>query len=118
MVQRSPSHFQTGTFYWAHVRVSSHSISSTWSDYTSRQHEKLCVIDQAIAFMGGLDMCFGRWDTPQHVLVDDPDMLDFEVSEQVWPGQSTGFHVICGGIKRCILQARTIATAGLETSTL
>jgi len=20
MVQRSPSHFQTGTFYWAHVR--------------------------------------------------------------------------------------------------
>lgn len=24
------------------------------------QHEKLCVIDQAIAFMGGLDLCFGR----------------------------------------------------------
>ena len=36
--------------------------------------------------MGGLDMCFGRWDTPQHVLVDDPDTLDFEASEQVWPG--------------------------------
>ena len=51
-VQRSPSHFQTGTFYWAH-------------------HEKLCVIDETIAFMGGLDMCYGRWDTPAHVLVDD-----------------------------------------------
>ncbi len=37
-VQRSPSHFQTGTFYWAH-------------------HEKLCVIDETIAFMGGLDLC-------------------------------------------------------------
>lgn len=36
-------------------------------------------------------MCFGRWDTPQHVLVDDPDTLDFEVSEQVWPGESVSF---------------------------
>ncbi|EST09986.1 Phospholipase D-like domain protein [Kalmanozyma brasiliensis GHG001] len=51
-VQRSPSHFQTGTFYWAH-------------------HEKLCVIDETIAFMGGFDLCFGRYDTPAHVLVDD-----------------------------------------------
>ncbi|EPQ28717.1 uncharacterized protein PFL1_03521 [Pseudozyma flocculosa PF-1] len=51
-VQRSPSHFQTGTFYWAH-------------------HEKLCVIDETIAFMGGLDLCFGRYDTPAHTLVDD-----------------------------------------------
>ncbi|MCO5599755.1 hypothetical protein L7F22_053862 [Adiantum nelumboides] len=51
-VQRSPSHFQTGTFYWAH-------------------HEKLCVIDETIAFMGGLDLCFGRWDTSSHVLTDN-----------------------------------------------
>ena len=36
--------------------------------------------------MGGLDMCFGRWDTPQHVLVDDPDTFDPEAGEQVWPG--------------------------------
>ncbi|TFK40629.1 hypothetical protein BDQ12DRAFT_679780 [Crucibulum laeve] len=65
MVQRSPSHFQTGTFYWAH-------------------HEKMCVIDQAIAFMGGLDLCFGRWDTAQHVLTDDVE--DTEGSE-IWPGK-------------------------------
>ena len=44
--------------------------------------------------MGGIDMCFGRWDTPQHVLIDDPDGLDFEASEQIWPGLSTGFCVI------------------------
>ncbi|KAI0324905.1 phospholipase D [Cubamyces sp. BRFM 1775] len=67
MVQRSPSHFQTGTFYWAH-------------------HEKLCVIDQTIAFMGGLDHCFGRWDTPQHVLVDDPEPGP-EGPEYIWPGK-------------------------------
>lgn len=66
MVQRSPSHFQTGTFYWAH-------------------HEKLCVIDQTIAFMGGVDACFGRWDTPQHVLVDDPEITG--VGAEVWPGK-------------------------------
>lgn len=53
-VQRSPSHFQTGTFYWAH-------------------HEKMCAIDETIAFMGGLDLCFGRYDTPAHVLTDDVD---------------------------------------------
>nr|GAT50596.1 phospholipase D [Mycena chlorophos] len=62
-VQRSPSHFQTGTFYWAH-------------------HEKLCVIDSTIAFMGGLDLCFGRWDTAQHVVVDDGDG-----EERIWHGK-------------------------------
>ncbi|KAF8120583.1 phospholipase D [Boletus edulis] len=65
MIQRSPSHFQTGTFYWAH-------------------HEKLCVIDQTIAFMGGIDLCFGRWDTPQHVLVDDPEV---SLKTTIWPGK-------------------------------
>jgi phospholipase D1/2 len=44
--------------------------------------------------MGGLDLCFGRWDTPQHVLVDDPDTLDFEASDQVWPGQFAGFSAL------------------------
>ncbi|KAN0063012.1 Phospholipase D1 [Thecaphora frezii] len=86
-VQRSPSHFQTGTFYWAH-------------------HEKLCVIDETIAFMGGLDLCFGRWDTPAHTLIDDayhevndrgegidsshPDLLGPARDGReahIWPGQ-------------------------------
>ena len=52
------------------------------------QHEKMCVIDEAIAFMGGLDLCFGRWDTAQHVLVDDGDLTGPEGSEYVWPGMS------------------------------
>lgn len=33
-------------------------------------HEKLCLIDGRIAFMGGLDLCFGRWDTNQHFIAD------------------------------------------------
>ena len=39
--------------------------------YWILQHEKICVIDETIAFMGGFDLCFGRWDTPDHSLVDD-----------------------------------------------
>lgn len=31
-------------------------------------HEKLCLIDGQIVFMGGLDACFGRWDNNQHQL--------------------------------------------------
>jgi phospholipase D1/2 len=85
MVQRSPSHFQTGTYYWAHVRIFN---SCYYVELYATQHEKMCVIDEAIAFMGGLDMCFGRWDTAQHVLVDDGDMTGPEGSEYVWPGMS------------------------------
>ncbi|KAI3384943.1 hypothetical protein SNEBB_005119 [Seison nebaliae] len=33
-------------------------------------HEKIVVIDQKIAFIGGIDLAFGRWDTKQHTLVD------------------------------------------------
>ncbi|PPR05355.1 hypothetical protein CVT24_007969 [Panaeolus cyanescens] len=53
------------------------------NDTDGQQHEKLCVIDQAIAFMGGLDLCFGRWDTAQHVLTDD--VADGE--HEIWPGK-------------------------------
>lgn len=78
-IQRSPSHTGTGNLLWSH-------------------HEKLCVIDETIAFMGGLDLCFGRWDSPGHVLIDDAHGgLDFvenfdrqahDVEDgQIWPGK-------------------------------
>ncbi|ODV64295.1 phospholipase D ASCRUDRAFT_73949 [Ascoidea rubescens DSM 1968] len=51
-VIRSPNQFLQNTFFWAH-------------------HEKLLIIDQTVAFLGGIDLCFGRYDTPDHVLVDD-----------------------------------------------
>ena len=47
-------------------------------------HEKLCLIDGSIAFMGGLDLCYGRWDTNQHPIADaHPSNLD----NIVFPGQ-------------------------------
>ncbi|KAI1005222.1 hypothetical protein K3495_g2989 [Podosphaera aphanis] len=44
-------------------------------------HEKLCLIDGKTAFMGGLDLCFGRWDTNDHPISDahptDPKKILF-----------------------------------------
>lgn len=33
-------------------------------------HEKLVIVDQLVAFMGGLDLGYGRFDTPAHSLID------------------------------------------------
>lgn len=74
-VQRSPNQFRQNTFFWAH-------------------HEKLCIIDHTLAFVGGIDLCFGRWDTPQHRLTDDKP-TGFETADmpkdadhcQLWPGK-------------------------------
>ena len=47
-------------------------------------HEKLCLIDGNIAFMGGLDLCFGRWDTNQHSIADAHPS---NINDIVFPGQ-------------------------------
>ncbi len=36
-------------------------------------HEKLVVVDQAVAIIGGMDLCPGRFDTSAHVLHDMSD---------------------------------------------
>ena len=41
----------------------------------SSQHQKLIVIDDAVAFSGGLDVTIRRWDTPEHRL-DNPHRVD------------------------------------------
>jgi phospholipase D1/2 len=50
-VLRHPEHSPAGVFLWSH-------------------HEKCVIIDQTIAFLGGIDLCFGRWDDDLHRLVD------------------------------------------------
>ena len=47
-------------------------------------HEKLCVVDGHIAFMGGLDLCYGRWDTNQHSIAD---AHPGDINQLVFPGQ-------------------------------
>ncbi|GAA6031278.1 hypothetical protein NBRC10512_003294 [Rhodotorula toruloides] len=51
-VMRHPDHIGGEvTLYWSH-------------------HEKVVVVDNCIACIGGLDICFGRWDTSSHPLSD------------------------------------------------
>lgn len=69
-VLRHPDHnvFENAgdmTFYWAH-------------------HEKFIVIDFDVAFIGGLDLCFGRWDNRQHPLADAHPS---GVINELFPGQ-------------------------------
>ncbi|KAJ2493585.1 hypothetical protein IWW37_000451 [Coemansia sp. RSA 2050] len=51
MVQRNPDHLAGGTMFWAH-------------------HEKMVIVDNTFAFIGGLDLCWGRYDTHGHRLGD------------------------------------------------
>lgn len=74
-VQRSPNQYRQNVFFWAH-------------------HEKLCIVDHIVAFCGGVDLCFGRWDTPQHRVMDDKrtglEPGDFPRDAdncQLWPGK-------------------------------
>ncbi|XP_013119421.2 phospholipase D2 isoform X2 [Stomoxys calcitrans] len=50
-VMRHPDHARAGVFFWAH-------------------HEKIVVVDQTYAFLGGIDLCYGRWDNYRHRLTD------------------------------------------------
>ncbi|KAI8979120.1 hypothetical protein BDF20DRAFT_905927 [Mycotypha africana] len=74
-VQRHPSRAldifdKNSIFFWAH-------------------HEKICIVDNEIAFVGGIDQCFGRYDTPGHILVDDlkPELDIDNDHPQIWPGK-------------------------------
>ncbi|XP_059439509.1 phospholipase D zeta 1-like [Corylus avellana] len=59
-VLRYPDHISTGVYYWSH-------------------HEKLVIVDSKICFIGGLDLCFGRYDTTEHRVGDCPPVI--------WPGK-------------------------------
>ncbi|KAF9448692.1 phospholipase D/nuclease [Macrolepiota fuliginosa MF-IS2] len=47
-------------------------------------HEKVVVIDNHFAAIGGLDLCFGRWDTQTHPLAD---VHPTDFSKTLFPGQ-------------------------------
>ncbi|XP_061097888.1 phospholipase D1a isoform X2 [Conger conger] len=50
-VMRHPDHVSSTVYLWAH-------------------HEKIIVIDQSVAFVGGIDLAYGRWDDREHRLTD------------------------------------------------
>ncbi|GAA5939858.1 hypothetical protein JCM3775_007130 [Rhodotorula graminis] len=47
-------------------------------------HEKIVVVDNLVACIGGLDICFGRWDTGAFPLAD---LHPTDMSRTIFPGQ-------------------------------
>lgn len=64
-VMRHPDHVSSSVYLWAH-------------------HEKLVIIDQSVAFVGGIDLAYGRWDDNEHRLTDVGSV------KRVTSGQSLG----------------------------
>ncbi|KAI7792627.1 phospholipase D1 [Triplophysa rosa] len=50
-VMRHPDHVSSSVYLWAH-------------------HEKIIVVDQSVAFVGGIELAYGRWDDQEHRLTD------------------------------------------------
>ncbi|CAJ0608562.1 unnamed protein product [Cylicocyclus nassatus] len=89
-VLRHPDHYPaTGTFFWAH-------------------HEKLVIIDQLIAFVGGVDLCFGRWDDNQHLLTD---LGSVQFGQQHVLAQDIN---VASGLRALISAPLTLSPLGLE----
>uniref|UniRef100_A0A8D0AG82 Phospholipase n=1 Tax=Sander lucioperca TaxID=283035 RepID=A0A8D0AG82_SANLU len=63
-VMRHPDHVSSSVYLWAH-------------------HEKLVVIDQSVAFVGGIDLAYGRWDDREHRLTDVGSVTRSVALEQV-----------------------------------
>ena len=61
------------------IQVMRHPVNSL--EFLYSHHEKLVIIDQNIAYIGGLDLCWGRFDTHEHpiseptILSDNPQYL-------------------------------------------
>ena len=53
------------------IQVERHPLNCT--DLLWSHHEKLVIIDQIIGYVGGLDLCWGRWDTHSHPIYEKPN---------------------------------------------
>ncbi|KAI9011006.1 hypothetical protein CLU79DRAFT_839416 [Phycomyces nitens] len=67
IVQRHPDHrtVDNNILFWSH-------------------HEKMVIVDNRIAFIGGLDLCWGRYDSHSHRLADYPAK---DHPQEIFPGQ-------------------------------
>ncbi|XP_038150447.1 phospholipase D2 [Cyprinodon tularosa] len=62
-VMRHPDHVSSAVILWAH-------------------HEKMVAIDQTVAFVGGIDLAFGRWDDREYRLADLGQTQNGQMGEQ------------------------------------
>ncbi|KAI8332617.1 hypothetical protein BC941DRAFT_455475 [Chlamydoabsidia padenii] len=67
IVQRHPDHrsIENNVLFWSH-------------------HEKIVIVDNRLAFVGGLDLCYGRYDAHDHTIIDAPAE---GIEHEMFPGQ-------------------------------
>ncbi|KAL1022014.1 hypothetical protein UPYG_G00021080 [Umbra pygmaea] len=75
-VMRHPDHVSSSVYLWAH-------------------HEKIIVIDQSVAFVGGIDLAYGRWDDREHRLTDVGSVTRSVAQEME---QSSDYHPATRGV--------------------
>ena len=63
-----------------HLRLPTRHTSLWWS-----HHEKIVVVDQTIAFVGGIDICSAPYDQPTYAVSDPPSPLLMKHSEAHHP---------------------------------
>ncbi|PAV60056.1 hypothetical protein WR25_19542 [Diploscapter pachys] len=87
-VMRHPDHIAAnGVLFWAH-------------------HEKLLIIDQLISFVGGVDLCLGRWDFSDHLLTD---------LGSVQPSETHAVnHALQSDLRALVKAPLTLSPLGLE----
>ncbi|XP_060919956.1 phospholipase D1 [Labrus mixtus] len=70
-VMRNPDHVSSAVYLWAH-------------------HEKIIIVDQSVAFVGGIDLAYGRWDDREHRLTDigSVTLSHLEQAEAVSPNMA------------------------------
>jgi phospholipase D1/2 len=66
------------------VRQSPTTSQNDSVDYS--HHQKFVVVDGRVAFIGGIDLSYGRWETPEFDIVVDP--ARFLINEMYSPGMT------------------------------
>ena len=77
----------------------------------------MVIVDRSIAFVGGIDLCYGRWDTRSHELMDNypthPAVDESKPTEQ--PNQTLLVNMLVGLAK--ITKTRFITRKVKQTGT-
>ncbi|XP_003701644.3 phospholipase D1-like [Megachile rotundata] len=95
-VLRHPDHARVGIFLWAH-------------------HEKIVVVDQSIAFLGGIDLCYGRWDNNEHRLID---LGSTHHSSIYIPSKGKFTNTSSKKVSKCITQKHVLLPLAIATNTV
>ncbi|KAI4495941.1 hypothetical protein M0802_008156 [Mischocyttarus mexicanus] len=95
-VLRHPDHARVGVFLWAH-------------------HEKIVVVDQNIAFLGGIDLCYGRWDNNEHRLTD---LGSVQHSSIYIPKKGKTVNTSSKRVQQCNIRNHVLLPLAIATNTI